>query len=108
MKRQHSPKHLDFIRSLPCVICKDTTATEAAHIRFADRTVDKRQTGKGEKPDDCWTVPLCSGCHRAQHEFGEIDFWGADPPPYDPIRIALALWRVSGDYAAGCRIVEMQ
>ena len=23
----------------------------------------KRESGKGEKPDDRWAVPLCAGCH---------------------------------------------
>ena len=29
-----------------------------------------------QKPDDKWTVSLCSNCHRAQHAAGdELKWW---------------------------------
>ncbi len=34
-----------------------------------------RSVGKGEKPDDRWTLPLCSACHGVQHTSNEMDFW---------------------------------
>src|SRR5262245_62981078 len=50
--RQKSETHLDFVRSLPCLICGDNTSTEAAHIRMGDASIAKRPTGMGEKPSD--------------------------------------------------------
>ena len=58
--------HLQFVRGLPCVICGNDIETEAAHIRFACEPSGKRYVGKGEKPDDSWTVPLC-GLHHKEH-----------------------------------------
>ena len=102
--RIHDDAHLDFIRALPCLVCGDNTSTEAAHIRFGDLRVDKRPTGMGEKPSDCWVVPLCGDCHRIQHEMSERQFW-ADAG-IDPILVAMALYRISGDHERGCRIVQ--
>lgn len=73
--RKKNPKHLEFIRTLPCCICKDNTTTEAAHIRMAHRGWGKSYTGMAEKPDDNWTVPLCGKHHREQHSMGEAAFW---------------------------------
>ena len=103
MKRQHDKPHLDGIRALPCIICGEDTTVEAAHIRFPDLLADKRPTGMGEKPDDCWALPLCGVHHRQQHEMSEREFWKT--MRIDPIRAALALFRASGDNEAGQRIV---
>ena len=102
--RAKSPKHLNFIRSLPCVICQDNTAIEAAHIRYADRRAAKPITGFGIKPDDCWTLPLCGKHHRAQHAGSERIFWTQSL--VDPIFLALALYRVSGDHETGEQIIR--
>ncbi len=29
----------------------------------------------GEKSSDWYVVPLCNGCHRQQHEAGELKFY---------------------------------
>lgn len=103
--RRKNEKHLDFVRSLSCCVCGDNTATEAAHIRMAAPEVGKRHVGKGEKPDDLWTVPLCGECHRDQHERGEEEFWMAQTPT-DPIVTALALWAHTGEYEVAEEIVR--
>jgi hypothetical protein len=100
--RQHSEKHLRFVRGLPCCVCHDNTSTEAAHVRFASPEYGKRYVGKGEKPDDRWCVPLCGRHHRAQHEIGEREFWLT--AGIDPIRLASDLWECSGDQEQGERI----
>lgn len=102
--RQHNEAHLKFVRGLPCIVCLDNTATEAAHVRMADTRADKRMVGLQEKPDDCWTLPLCGDHHRVQHEMTEKKFW--DFGVVDPIFICLALYRVSGDHEAGERIIR--
>lgn len=103
--RIHDEKHLKFIRSLPCIVSKDNTSTEAAHIRFADLRADKRKVGIGEKPDDCWALPLSSIEHRKQHAMNERAYWR--DAEIDPIFYAMALYMVSGDYERGERIVKL-
>lgn len=102
--REHNDKHLQFIRQLPCLICADNISTEAAHVRYADRSVDKPMTGIGIKPDDKYTIPLCGHHHRAQHSHGnEREWWKM--LDCDPVKIALALHSISGDHEKGLRIV---
>jgi len=104
MKRQKDNKHLDFIRGLPCAVCLDNTSTEAAHVRFASAKLGKRQTGMAEKPDDAFTIPLCGKCHRNQHAMNERAWWNGYE--IDPLAMALALYRASGDHEAGENIVR--
>lgn len=104
MKAFKNEKHRMFIRNLPCLICGENISTEAAHIRYADRTAGKRQTGLGERSDDCFILPLCGNHHRAQHTTNEKRWWS--DMGMDPIRIALALWRASGDYERGLDIIK--
>ena len=103
--RQHDKKHLDFIRSLPCLICHDNTGTEATHIRMSDARHNKVNPGVGAKPDDKYTLPLCNLHHREQHAIGdERKFW--DGIGLDPIPLALELYKVSGDHEKGCEIIQ--
>ena len=101
--RQHNERHLAFIRGLPCCVCGNNIETEAAHVRLADFRAAKPYVGKGEKPDDVWAVPLCGSDHRQQHHEGERKFWGMRG--IDPVFLALALARVSGDQESGEQIV---
>lgn len=87
--RQRDNKHLDFIRSLPCCICGNDTATEAAHIRTESRKHGKKYTGMAEKPSDKWTVPLCNEHHREQHTMNEMKFWAVHR--IDPFMLAIRL-----------------
>ena len=99
--RKRDEKHLAFVRSQPCCVCRKAPQSEAAHIRMPCPARSKPPTGMQQKPDDKWTVPLCAGCHRngsfAQHRMGEAEFWRGGR--LDPFAIALALWNASG--AAG-------
>lgn len=61
-------KHLQFIRSLPCLRCNKMQC-QAAHIRYTSGG------GTGIKPDDDCTVPLCYECHALQHRIGEVSFY---------------------------------
>ncbi len=72
--RRHWAAYLAYIRSLPCVVCS-SPFTEAAHLRMSCRLAGKREVGMGEKPDDRWTLPLCSQHHREQHTMNESAFW---------------------------------
>lgn len=103
MKRQHDNKHLAFIRQLRCVVCGDDTTVEAAHIRYAELRAGKRPVGLGEKPDDCWTISLCGKHHREQHKTSEKRWWALQG--IDPVYVALALQRVTGNVELGAQIV---
>ncbi len=111
-EREEEPDHLDWIRTLPCLVCGAQNRSEAAHIRMSDRRAGKRDTGKQEKPSDCWAVPLCAHCHRtapvAQHSMGERDFW--DSPmggkAIDVVVVAAFLWRATGDQEQGEQIIR--
>ena len=103
MKRITDDAHLKYIRGLPCLLCDDETTTESAHVRYGEGRAGKRLTGLGERPDDSWTVPLCNKHHADQHTMNEKLFWNGHG--VDPVYVALALYRVSGDHEAGCRIV---
>ena len=62
-------KYLDYIRSLPCAICKTRARSQAAHVRYI------APCGTGLKPSDNFTVPLCALCHSDQHNHGEENWW---------------------------------
>lgn len=106
--RKESKDHLRRLRGLPCCICGVEGRTEAAHIRMGSQQFGKRETGTGEKSDDCWTVPLCNEHHRLQHGIGEEQFWRVfrAAPSFNPFVLALALWRATGDEAAGRMIIS--
>lgn len=102
--------HLKWIASFVCVFCGRTGCSVAAHIRAGG------DGAMGRKPSDGKTLPLCGfpkmsigiiGCHERQHQIGEPAFWAdfmARGGP-DPVGIADALWRVSGDTDAGERVI---
>lgn len=107
--RQKDDNHLSAIRKLPCLCCGVEPAGVAAHVRMASSYHGKPQAGIGAKPDDCWTVPLCSGCHtddpNSQHRVGESAFW--ERVDLNPILIALKLFTVSPNIES-MRVVALQ
>ncbi len=105
--RIKNDSHLDYIRNLPCAICGDNIATEAAHIRAAYKPLAKPITGMGIKPADCYTLPLCSRHHREQHQIGEATFWDNYHIGINgAVMIAQALYCHSGDHERGEEIVS--
>jgi len=103
--RQFYPDHLAFIRTLPCLVCANDIETEAAHIRMSDWSIAKPMTGVGTKPDDYYTVPLCSEHHRQQHAHGNERKWW-ERFNIDPVKVALALYVASGDFERGEQIAR--
>lgn len=101
--RKENVDHLKWIRTLPCVIT-GKHPVEAAHIRYADPAYGKRETGKAEKPDDAFVVPLHPDLHREQHSMNEQVFWAKYR--IDPIKVALALSHASGDDDQAKSILE--
>lgn len=71
---------------------------------MADQFTGKLSKGIAQKSDDKYTVPLCGKCHREQHSGSEHRFWAQRG--VDPVKIALALFSVSGDYELGLHIIS--
>ncbi len=103
MLRQRQPRlvdeaHLRFVREQPCCIPYCRRQAEAAHIRFACLAIGKRETGRGERPSDCYTTPLCPYHHRfgvdSQHANNEAAWWARTG--LNPFEIAARLWVASG------------
>lgn len=107
-KRQEEPQHLAFIRTLPCLVCGVRSGIEAAHVRYGDLRYGKRNTGKAEKPDDKYAVPLCGGNgdgdHRDQHRHNERAWW--ESKSIDPIAVAQSLWACTGDEDAAIAVIR--
>lgn len=89
--RERDESHLQAVRLCPCLSCGADLGCEAAHVRM---TVQGRHSpGMQQKPDDHETVPLCSACHRLQHDGSEATFWNARK--IDPLKWAAELALVS-------------
>lgn len=101
--REENEPHRRFVASLGCLIC-GARNVQAAHVRYADLSVGKEFCGKSEKPDDKFTVPLCVEHHRMQHNWPERDWWKLSG--IDPIKVALALFAVTGNSERGEFIVS--
>lgn len=96
--------HLKWLHELPCVVT-GRRPIEAAHINYADPAYGKRERGKSEKADDRWTVPLCREEHAKQHRMGdERAYWNS--VGVDPLKVAAALYGVSGDTDMGLVIIR--
>lgn len=98
--RKRHKRHLACIANLPCTIpdCK-SDIIHVAHIRFASAADGASLTGKGQKPDDWRTVPLCGGHHlygpQAQHAGNEEYFWRRHG--INPYGLSRALYNITGD-----------
>lgn len=93
--RQTKASHLEWIRTLPCLVTGIRFEIDAAHIRYADHRFAKRMVGLQEKPDDRWVVPLTREEHKIQHSMNERGFWIVRG--IDPTIVAAALWIESGN-----------
>jgi hypothetical protein len=104
--RERNEAHLRFVRSLPCAVpsCRRAPRSQAAHIRAGSLAHGKRHTGKGEKPSDRWTLPLCAACHAKQHSGNELAFWRSYR--IEPFELATALFECSGDRDAALIILK--
>lgn len=108
--RKANMNHLSYVRRLPC-LCRGHDCAgdvESCHIRHGSPIHGKPSTGGGEKPSDCYTVPLCHRHHnegeQSQHATNEERWWRAKG--IDPIVIAALLFCCSGDDEAGRLVCE--
>ena len=69
MKPIRNPGYLQWIRSLPCSVCRTTRAREAAHTG---------PHGLSQKSSDLSAIPLCENHHRtgcdSYHKLGPRKF----------------------------------
>jgi len=94
-----SRDHLGFIRSLACPVYPEEGPVEAHHLLRGDRS-----RGMGRRAADRYAIPLSARAHRELHDAGDEEAWLAERG-IDGRALAAALWRISGDYAAGMRIL---
>jgi hypothetical protein len=103
--------HLIFIKSLPCLSCGLPDYSDAHHIKPACPKAAKPAAGT-QRPDDCFTVPLCRPCHNLLHATGEALFWSRTFKTLKSIAVTRAviiaafLWTVTGDYERGEEIIN--
>lgn len=105
--RQRDEAHLRFVRAQPCCLPYCRREAEAAHLRMGNLSIGKESAGKGEKPHDKFSVPLCPYHHRegidAQHKSNETEWWKLTG--LNPWAIAARLWIESG---AAARAAERE
>lgn len=90
--RQRDPAYLAFLRAQPCCVCAKPGPSDPCHIRMANLVLGKRYTGKGEKPHDRYSVPMCRAHHDEQHSMSESKFWQI--VMLNPFKIAHDLYQV--------------
>jgi hypothetical protein len=84
-RRVRNKEHLDFVASLPCLVC-GRQPCDPHHLRF----VQPRALGR--KASDEFTVPLCRIHHRELHrQMNEEAWWSL--VNIDPKAAALRLWQ---------------
>lgn len=66
VKRYANLKHLEYVRSLPCILCGNDYGVEAHHLLKPWRG----SRGMSLKAGDDNVVPLCHNHHRKLHETG--------------------------------------
>jgi hypothetical protein len=105
--RKLAPKHLSFVKQLPCICClvegREIQSDDPMHVRSASAFHGK-ETGGAEKPDDRWSLPGCRPHHDLQHGGNELAFWRAFG--VDPFVLSLALWGVTGDDHAARQLLR--
>lgn len=63
-------KHIEKIKSLPCITCHHHAPSEAHHCRDlpdADHNIYQHTPGAGMKSADEDSIPLCQPCHWMFH-----------------------------------------
>jgi len=59
MKPRRNSRYLQWVRTLPCVVCRTTRNIEAAHTGAH---------GLGQKAPDSTAIPLCAAHHRTGND----------------------------------------
>lgn len=96
-----SRTHLTWLKTLPCVLCGVEMCGDAHHLK---KGVDNLPKGMGRTHLDRYGLPVC----RIDHDYLEDgdDEAKLTAKGLDGRAIVDALWRDSGDTAAGMRIIH--
>lgn len=87
-----SQKHIDWIKTLDCIVCGQK-AVDPHHLL---RGVDRLPKGTGRRNPDRWAVPVCRTHHRAAHDYADDEAYFAKQG-LDARSIAFALWACTGN-----------
>lgn len=99
-----SPAHLRLIRQLPCCVTGLPGPNDPHHLKAG--LVHER--GVGRKATDRWAVPLCREKHEEVERVGSRNEWAwfKKHGIEDPLELAAALWRNTGDLDRMVRVIE--
>lgn len=88
-------KHLALIRQLPCCVTGKAPRSDPHHLKEGLA----HERGIGRKATDRWAVPLCRQKHEEVERIGSRQEWAwfRSHGIEDPLELAAALWRVTGD-----------
>jgi len=81
-----SAKHLQYIRSQPCMIGQ-MSGSQACHIRLLT------DGGVGLKPSDCYVLAMEYRYHKMSHDLGEVRFfkeWRINPFIYAKMYVKMS------------------
>lgn len=107
--RRRDKAHLAAVSQLPCAVpgC-GRVPVHVAHLRYASALDGACLCGKGEKPCDWRTLPLCPDHHMfgpaAQHGMNEETFWLE--LAINPYALARALFGLSGQIEKMTFLIE--
>lgn len=105
-----SKKHLKFIDSLPCIICGRFESTHHHLLRVGNKYLTAKEgeeeflipkiksKGMGTKSDDKFCLPICPKHHAEAHRYGNDKAYFEQNEIEEPEKLALALYKYSGQY----------
>ena len=112
-------KHLQFIDSLPCIVCGTTNEITHHHLLRVGReylTPTKeteglmfpkvKSKGMGTKSDDRFCLPVCPKCHAKAHRYGNDKEFFIREGISKPEELALAFFKYSGQYEKAMDLVK--
>lgn len=66
--------YLEWLRTQPCIVC-GRQPSEYLSVMAAHQNLTKNAKGISTKVDDTWALPVCTECHRREHNAGVKTFW---------------------------------
>lgn len=99
----NSKRHLELIRKLPCCVT-GKRPVDCHHLKEGLA----HERGIGRKATDRWAVPLSRSKHEEVERVGSRNEWAwfKKHGIEDPLELAAALWRVTGDLDRMKRVLQ--
>lgn len=100
----NSKRHLALIRQLSCCVTGRRGPCDPHHLKEGLA----HERGIGRKATDRWAVPLCRDKHDEVERIGSRNEWAwfRKHGIEDPLELAAALWRNTGDLERMRRVLE--